>query len=168
MCLQVLFLGPALPSTFGVVSEKLVVSPVLRTLTLKRVQPYVKEFASEVCRDWPDIRGFLACHYSRRVPATTQDFRRAFGFAFANVDGGKKGSSPATGSGPAGEKKQAFGDAGGFLKSLGLDRLLKAGGRGGVGDGDNADPLDKVPEQDLATLNFVNDFVVKYGLADEE
>lgn len=35
MCLQVLFLGPALPSTFGVVSEKLVVSPVLRTLTLK-------------------------------------------------------------------------------------------------------------------------------------
>ncbi|CAN0156851.1 unnamed protein product, partial [Ectocarpus sp. 6 AP-2014] len=127
MCLQVLFLGPALPSTFGVVSEKLVVSPVLRTLTLKRVQPYVKEFASEVCRDWPDIKGFLACHYSRRVPATTGDFRRAFGFAFANVDGGKKGSPPAAGSGPAGEKKQAFGDAGGFLKSLGLDRLLKAG-----------------------------------------
>ena len=35
MCLQVLFLGPALPSTFGLISEKLVVSPVLRTLTLK-------------------------------------------------------------------------------------------------------------------------------------
>lgn len=136
------------------------------TLPLQRVQPYVKEFASEVCRDWPDIKGFLACHYSRRVPATTQDFRRAFGFAF---DGGKKGSSQAAGSGPVGEKKkQAFGDAGGFLKSLGLDRLLKAGGGGGAGDGDNADPLDKVPQQDLATLNFVNDFVVKYGLADEE
>lgn len=35
MCLQVLFLGPALPSTFDLISEKLVVSPVLRTLTLK-------------------------------------------------------------------------------------------------------------------------------------
>ncbi|CAM9990733.1 unnamed protein product, partial [Hapterophycus canaliculatus] len=61
---------------------------------------------------------------------------------------------------------EAF-DPGGFLQSLGLDRLLAGGGERRGGD-DNADPLDEVPEGDLATLNSVNDFVVKYGLADKE
>eukprot|EP00752_Nemacystus_decipiens_P016753 g14991.t1 len=150
MCLQVLFLGPALPSTFDLISEKLVVSPVLRTLTLKRVLPYVKEFASMVCQDWPEIRGFISCHYSRRIPATTLDFRRAFGFAF---------------SGDATEEQK---EPGGFLQGLGLDRFLGGGAtvRRGTGK-DNADPLAEVPREDLATLNSVNDFVVKYGLADE-
>lgn len=117
----------------------------------KRVLPYVKEFASEVCQDWPDIKGFISCHYSRRVPATTRDFRRAFGFAF---------------SGDATEEKK---EPGGFLQGLGLDRLLGVGAAvGGRAGPDNADPLAEVPLQDLATLNSVNDFVVKYGLADEE
>ncbi|CAN0495050.1 unnamed protein product, partial [Laminaria digitata] len=98
MCLQVLFLGPALPTTFGIVSEKLVVSPVLRTLTLKRVLPYVKEFVSGVCEDWPDVRGFLSCHYSGRVSATTRDFRTAFGFAFSGGSGGGDGSGGANSS----------------------------------------------------------------------
>lgn len=111
--------------------------------------PYVKGFVSEVCQDWPGVKGFIACHYSRRVPATTLDFRRAFGFAFSADD--------------AREKKEP----GGFLQSLGLDRLL-AGSAAGGGRRDNADPLAEVPEEDLATLNSVNDFVVKYGLADEE
>lgn len=160
MCLQVLFLGPALPSTFGLISEKLVVSPVLRTLTLKRVLPYVKDFAADVCETWPDIQGFLACHYSGRVRASTRDFRRAFGFAF--VDGGL---------GESGEGKKTEGGAsgGGLLRSLGLDWLARAGqGKGGGGSGAavDVDPLSRVPEQDLATLNSVNDFVVRYGLAD--
>eukprot|EP00903_Cladosiphon_okamuranus_P014606 g13544.t2 len=151
MCLQVLFLGPALPSTFAVISEKLVVSPVLRTLTLKRVLPYVRGFVSEVCRDWPDVKGFMACHYSSRVPATTLDFRRAFGFAFpGDADVGEKEKEPA-----------------GFLQGLGLGWLLAGAAVGGRRQ-DNADPLAEVPEEDLATLNSVNDFVVKYGLADEE
>lgn len=110
--------------------------------------PYVKDFASEVCQDWPEIKGFLSCHYSRRVPATTLDFRRAFGFAFSG-DAAENTKKPA-----------------GFLQGLGLDRLLGGGGRDRGQD--NADPLAEVPQGDLATLNFVNDFVVKYGLADEE
>lgn len=128
--------------------------------------PYVKGFVSEVCEEWPGIKGFIACHYSRRVPATTRDFRRAFGFAFSG-DGDDQTVTAAATAGATGKKKEAVGGAGGFLQSLGLDRLLAGGGSGG-GDGDNADPLAKVPEGDLATLNFVNDFVVKYGLADEE
>lgn len=159
MCLQVLFLGPALPSTFELISKKLVVSPVLRTLTLKRVLPYVKDFAADVCKTWPDIQGFLACHYSGRVGASTRDFRRAFGFAF--VEGG-------LGEGGEG-RKTAGGAGGGLLRSLGLEWLARAGqGKNGGGSGAavDVDPLSQVPEQDLATLNFVNDFVVRYGLAD--
>lgn len=118
--------------------------------------PYVKSFVSEVCQDWPEVKGFVACHYSRRVAATTLDFRRAFGFAFSGGDGDDNGVKTL---------KEA---PGGFLQGLGLDRLLAGGAKGGSRGRDNADPLAEVPEEDLATLNFVNDFVVKYGLADEE
>lgn len=128
--------------------------------------PYVKGFVSEVCQEWPGVKGFISCHYSRRVPATTRDFRRAFGFAFSGD--GKELAAAAAAAGATGKKKEVLG-AGGFLQSLGLDRLLPGGAAGGGrGEEDNADPLAKVPEGDLATLNFVNDFVVKYGLADEE
>lgn len=161
MCLQVLFLGPALPTTFGVISEKLVVSPVLRTLTLKRVLPYVNGFVSNVCEDWPDVKGFLSCHYSRRVPATTRDFRNAFGFAFSGDGDGSDGGAN------SGSKVET--GLGGLLQSLQLGLLGKgaAGGGGGARGGD-VDPLLRVPEEDLATLNSVNDFVVRYGLADAE
>ena len=166
MCLQVLFLGPALPTTFAIVSEKLVVSPVLRTLTLKRVLPYVKEFVSGVCEDWPDVRGFLSCHYSGRVPATTRDFRTAFGFAFGG-DGGGGGSGG--GSGGANSNGKAETELEGLLQTLRLGWLTgAAGGGGGGAGGDGVDPLLRVPEEDLATLNSVNDFVVRYGLADPD
>lgn len=133
----------------------------------------MKNFASDVCEDWPDIKGFMSCHYSRRVPATTRDFRRAFGFAFSSdsksdgtaVETEMEGDDAVV---AAGKRKGEGFDPAAFLQSLGLDRLLA----GGVGmrrdEDDNADPLDKVPEADLATLNSVNDFVVKYGLADKE
>lgn len=110
----------------------------------------MREFVSDVCQDWPGVKGFISCHYSGRVPATTLDFRRAFGFAFASA---------------AAENKK---EPGGFLQGLGLDRLLAGGAGVGGSTKDNADPLAKVPEQDLATLTSVNDFVVKYGLAAEE
>lgn len=175
MCLQVLFLGPALPSTFGVLSEKLVVSPVLRILTLGRVLPYVQTFVSDVCSDWPDIRGFLACHYSGLVPATTRDFRRAFGFAFT-----KEASSREPGEGTPDVKASSGSDGGsvggveGALKALGLADFFAGflgGGTAGA-DADDADDVDDVdvladvPEEDFETLKSVNDFVVKYGLAD--
>lgn len=163
MCLQVLFLGPALPTTFAIVSEKLVVSPVLRTLTLKRVLPYVKEFVSGVCEDWPDVRGFLSCHYSGRVPATTRDFRTAFGFAFGGDGGGGGSSGGANSSGKVETELE------GLLQTLRLGWLtMTAGGGGGGAGGDGVDPLLRVPEEDLATLNSVNDFVVRYGLADPD
>lgn len=129
----------------------------------KRVLPYVKGFVTEVCEEWPGVKGFIACHYSRRVPATTRDFRRAFGFAFSEDGDGL----PVAAAEAAGMKMEAFGGAGAFLMSLGLDRLLTGKGSG-MGEEDNVDPLAKVPEEDLATLNFVNEFVVKYGLADED
>lgn len=168
MCLQVLFLGPALPTTFAIVSEKLVVSPVLRTLTLKRVLPYVEEFVSGVCEDWPDVKGFLSCHYSGRVPATTRDFRTAFGFAFSGDGGGGGGSS---GGANSSGKVGVGAGLGGLLQTLQLGWLTGAagGGRGGgAAGGDGVDPLLRVPEEDLATLNSVNDFVVRYGLADPD
>ncbi len=126
--------------------------------------PYVKGFVSEVCEDWPGVKGFISCHYSGRVPATTRDFRRAFGFAFSGGGGGDAAS---------GENKNKEGatGAGGILQSLGLGSLFAgvAGAATGAGEAkDNTDPLADVPVEDLATLNSVNDFVVKYGLADEE
>ena len=156
MCLQVLFLGPASPSTFDLVSEKLVVSPVLRTLTLKRVLPYVRGFVSDTCEAWPRIEGLIGCHYSGRVRVTTRDFRRAFGFAFGDGRDANKGGNPGRGVFAIGN------DLAGLLRSVGVEWLA-----GGSGD-DAEDPLACVPAQDLATLNSVNDFVVKYGLADAE
>lgn len=119
--------------------------------------PYVKGFVSEVCEDWPGVKGFISCHYSGRVPATTRDFRRAFGFAFSGSGSGGTAS---------GENKKG---AGRILQSLGLDSLFAGVAGAAAGEAkDNADPLADVPAEDLATLNSVNDFVVKYGLADEE
>lgn len=171
MCLQVLFLGPALPTTFSIISEKLVVSPVLRTLTLKRVLPYVKDFVSDVCDDWPDIQKFMSCHYAGVVPATTRDFRRAFGFAFVDGVDAAGGSGRTQGGGNNTRRLNGRDKGGGpiaeLLQSLGLD-WLTAGGGGERPGGNDVDPLARVPEQDLATLNSVNDFVVKYGLADAD
>lgn len=152
MCLQVLFLGPALPGTFDIVSERLVVSPVLRTLTLKRVLPYVKAFVSDVCETWPQIEGVLGCHYSGRVRATTRDFRRAFSFAFGDANQERNQREGGFGTNNALE---------GFLRSVGLEWLA-----GGMGADDAEDPLARVPAQDFATLDSVYDFVVKYGLAE--
>lgn len=40
---------------------------------------------------WPDVREFLFCHYSGRVPPTTRDLRTAVGFAFGVWGGGSSG-----------------------------------------------------------------------------
>lgn len=101
-------------------------------------------------------KGFMACHYARRVPASTADFRRAFGFAFVGDDQKNAADS--------GDKTKNINGMEGILRSLGLGWLI--GGRG-EGGGDNADPLAKVPKEDLATLNSVYDFVLRYGLAEE-
>lgn len=154
MCLQVLFLGPALPETFDIVSERLIVSPVLRTLTLKRVLPYVKAFVSDVCETWPQIEGVIGCHYSGRVRATTRDFRQAFGFAFGNTN---QERNPRKGGFRTNNAFESF------LRSVGLNWLA-----GDVGADDPEDPLTRVPAQDFATLDSVYDFVVKYGLAEEK
>lgn len=173
MCLQVLFLGPALPSTFALLSEKLVVSPVLRVLTLGRVLPYVQTFVSGVCTDWPDIRRFLSCHYSGLVPATTRDFRQAFGFAFSKEALRQTGTASAEeeqGGATSGQRGRSGIE--GALRSLGLAGLLDGFGGGlgtaaaAGGGGDEVDALACVPEEDFATLKSVNEFVVKYGLAD--
>lgn len=177
MCLQVLFLGPASPSTFALVSEKLVVSPVLRTLTLGRVLPYVRAFVADVCDAWPDIKGFLGCHYSGVVPATTRDFRQAFGFAFlegsSGGPGSGDGSSPAEASGASPQVAGGTGGSGsgfaqGVLEALGLwefvENLLRTP-VAAAADKD-VDPLALVPDEDFATLNSVYKFVEQYGLSE--
>lgn len=126
---------------------------------------------SEVCDTWPDIRGVLACHYSGLIPATTRDFRRAFGFAFTKKALGKvdmKTDSMDTESKALAARrsgnKMGIGTLEEVLETLGLRWIVE--NISGVERDEDVDALAQVPDEDFATLNFVNDFIVQYGLAD--
>ena len=98
----------------------------------------------------------LPAHFNAPARATPRDLQQAFAFAYQLV-----GATP----GPV--AKKAGGGAGAGAPSNPLAALF-AGLQQGAGAGAGAGGAGKVveyPEDDMAVLRFVNDFIKKSGVA---
>eukprot|EP01025_Chloroclados_australasicus_P059121 TRINITY_DN7464_c0_g1_i3.p7 TRINITY_DN7464_c0_g1~~TRINITY_DN7464_c0_g1_i3.p7 ORF type:complete len:139 (-),score=20.12 TRINITY_DN7464_c0_g1_i3:719-1135(-) len=88
MVLQVLFFGPEnlfeeepIMKSFEVVSGKLLVSPVTRTLVFSKLPQSTRIWIENVCR-W-NFNKIISCHFAWPVRAGAADLKNAFGFVFA-------------------------------------------------------------------------------------
>lgn len=83
MVLQILFLGPSNllePSaSFDQMSQKLIVSPIVKTLVFSKVPEKVRDWVDRIAKDWP-FRRIIPAHFAAPVNAGRSDFLAAFAF----------------------------------------------------------------------------------------
>jgi len=147
MALQVLFFGPEnvyQPSeSFGAVSGRLVVSPIVRKLVFNKVPLAVREWVDAISNDWR-FRQIIPCHFAAPIRAGPADFKRAFDWLED-----ESGSYLPPGGTTAQLAKRRSG-APSWLPSL--FPQIAGGGR---------NEYFRFPESDLKLLNALNDILVK-------
>lgn len=83
MVLQILFLGPSdllePQRTFTQMSQKLIVSPIVKTLVFSKVPEKVKNWVDRIVADWP-FKRIIPAHFDAPVSASPADFKAAFAF----------------------------------------------------------------------------------------
>ncbi|KAI5065054.1 hypothetical protein GOP47_0019749 [Adiantum capillus-veneris] len=83
MVLQILFLGPSdllePKKSFAQMSQKLIVSPIIKTLVFNKVPEKVRLWVDSIARDWP-FKRIIPCHFDGPVAAGPSDFKAAFAF----------------------------------------------------------------------------------------
>lgn len=83
MVLQILFLGPSNllepNASFSQMSQKLIVSPIIKTLVFSKVPEKVKDWIDSITRDWR-FKRIIPAHFAAPVNAGRSDFLAAFGF----------------------------------------------------------------------------------------
>uniref|UniRef100_A0ACD5T8L9 Uncharacterized protein n=1 Tax=Avena sativa TaxID=4498 RepID=A0ACD5T8L9_AVESA len=83
MVLQILFLGPSNllePNTsFAQMSQKLIVSPIVKTLVFSKVPEKVRDWVDRIAADWP-FRRIIPAHFQAPINASRSDFLAAFAF----------------------------------------------------------------------------------------
>uniref|UniRef100_A0A7N0SW89 T4P13.26 protein n=1 Tax=Kalanchoe fedtschenkoi TaxID=63787 RepID=A0A7N0SW89_KALFE len=83
MVLQILFLGPSNllepNATFSQMSQKLIVSPIVKTLVFNKVPEKVRDWIDSIARDWKFTR-IIPAHFAAPIKASRADFLAAFGF----------------------------------------------------------------------------------------
>ncbi|KAK2663347.1 hypothetical protein Ddye_001921 [Dipteronia dyeriana] len=83
MVLQILFLGPSNllePNvSFAQMSQKLIVSPIVKTLVFSKVPEKVRDWIDRIARDWRFMR-VIPAHFAAPIKASRSDFLAAFGF----------------------------------------------------------------------------------------
>eukprot|EP00897_Mesotaenium_endlicherianum_P004057 jgi/Mesen1/367/ME000001S02674 len=83
MVLQVLFFGPGdlltPQASFSRVANRLLVSPVVRTLVFDKIPLQVREWVDSITAEWK-FRQIIPCHYSAPIKAGPKEFRAAFSF----------------------------------------------------------------------------------------
>lgn len=83
MVLQILFLGPSdllePQRTFTQMSQKLIVSPIVKTLVFSKVPEKVKNWVDRIVTDWP-FKRIIPAHFAAPVSASPADFKAAFAF----------------------------------------------------------------------------------------
>ncbi|KAI3851187.1 hypothetical protein MKW92_004294 [Papaver armeniacum] len=83
MVLQILFLGPSNllepKASFGQMSQKLIVSPIVKTLVFSKVPEKVRDWIDRITRDWA-FKRIIPAHFAAPVNASRSDFLAAFGF----------------------------------------------------------------------------------------
>ncbi|KAH9315332.1 hypothetical protein KI387_023959 [Taxus chinensis] len=83
MVLQILFLAPSNllepQKTFTQMSQKLIVSPIIKTLVFSKVPEKVKDWVDRIVADWP-FKKIIPAHFAAPVSASRSDFKTAFAF----------------------------------------------------------------------------------------
>ncbi|GFZ19270.1 hypothetical protein Acr_27g0010090 [Actinidia rufa] len=83
MVLQILFLGPSNllepNASFAQMSQKLIVSPIVKTLVFSKVPEKVRDWIDSTSRDWR-FKRIIPAHFSAPINASRSDFLAAFAF----------------------------------------------------------------------------------------
>lgn len=83
MVLQILFLGPSNllepNASFAQMSQKLIVSPIVKTLVFSKVPEKVRDWIDRIARDWR-FKRIIPAHFVAPVNASRSEFLAAFGF----------------------------------------------------------------------------------------
>ncbi|XP_062231861.1 uncharacterized protein LOC133929206 [Phragmites australis] len=83
MVLQILFLGPSNllepNASFAQMSQKLIVSPIVKTLVFSKVPEKVRDWVDRIAADWR-FRRIIPAHFAAPVNASRSDFLAAFAF----------------------------------------------------------------------------------------
>eukprot|EP00898_Chlorokybus_atmophyticus_P005419 jgi/Chlat1/5879/Chrsp4S06390 len=98
MVLQILYFGPSdlldPQRSFQAVCNKLIVSPVVRTLVFDKVPGEVCDWVDSICRDW-QFKQIIPCHLTAPIPASPRSFKAAFAryYDLASVGGRQKANT---------------------------------------------------------------------------
>ncbi|OAY80010.1 uncharacterized protein LOC109708840 [Ananas comosus] len=83
MVLQILFLGPSNllepTASFAQMSQKLIVSPIVKTLVFSKVPEKVRDWVDRIVRDWR-FKRIIPAHFAAPINGSSSDFLAAFGF----------------------------------------------------------------------------------------
>ncbi|KAH9625297.1 hypothetical protein KSS87_009055 [Heliosperma pusillum] len=83
MVLQILFLGPSNllepNTTFAQMSQKLIVSPIVKTLVFSKVPEKVRDWTDRIVKDWK-FKRIIPAHFEAPVKAGRSEFLAAFAF----------------------------------------------------------------------------------------
>lgn len=83
MVLQILFFGPSNllepEETFRQISERLIVSPVIKTLVFNKVPDQVKVWTDSMASEW-NFRQIIPAHFAAPIKAGPNDLRATFSF----------------------------------------------------------------------------------------
>ncbi|KAK9194881.1 hypothetical protein WN944_005588 [Citrus x changshan-huyou] len=83
MVLQILFLGPSNllepNASFAQMSQKLIVSPIVKTLVFSKVPEKVRDWIDRIVCDWR-FRRIIPAHFAAPINASRSDFLAAFAF----------------------------------------------------------------------------------------
>ncbi|XP_073057073.1 uncharacterized protein [Primulina eburnea] len=83
MVLQILFLGPSNllepKASFTQMSQKLIVSPIVKTLVFNKVPEKVRDWINRIVRDWR-FKRIIPAHFAAPINATRSDLLAAFAF----------------------------------------------------------------------------------------
>ncbi|KAH7660715.1 hypothetical protein IHE45_15G011200 [Dioscorea alata] len=83
MVLQILFLGPSNllepTASFAQMSQKLIVSPIVKTLVFSKVPEKVQDWIDRIASDWR-FKRIIPAHFAAPINASRSEFLAAFGF----------------------------------------------------------------------------------------
>ncbi|XP_020538872.1 uncharacterized protein LOC105644126 isoform X1 [Jatropha curcas] len=83
MVLQILFLGPSNllepKASFGQMSQKLIVSPIVKTLVFSKVPEKVRDWIDGIAGDWR-FKRIIPAHFAAPINAGRSEFLAAFAF----------------------------------------------------------------------------------------
>ncbi|GAV65717.1 DUF4336 domain-containing protein [Cephalotus follicularis] len=83
MVLQILFLGPSNllepKASFAQMSQKLIVSPIVKTLVFSKVPEKVRDWINSIARDWK-FKRIIPAHFAAPINAGRSELLAAFGF----------------------------------------------------------------------------------------